>query len=147
MGEAQELTGPDLRAGVASSRLVEGQPFVGHADGEAVVLVRRGEEVFAIGATCTHYGGPLGEGLVTGSVVRCPWHHACFSVETGEAVGAPALNPLPRWRTRVENGVVRVVEKEEERPPLWKGGRSVEGPASVVIVGSVRSALSRSVGV
>jgi 3-phenylpropionate/trans-cinnamate dioxygenase ferredoxin reductase subunit len=53
---------------------------LGQADGEDVILVRRGDQFFAIGAHCTHYHGPLAEGLVVGDTVRCPWHHACFSL-------------------------------------------------------------------
>ena len=74
--EHTELAGPDLEAGVAVTELPEAQPFLGHAGGEPVILVRRGHEVLAIGATCTHYGGPLAEGLVAGDTIRCPWHHA-----------------------------------------------------------------------
>jgi nitrite reductase/ring-hydroxylating ferredoxin subunit len=90
-------TGPDLTAGIAWEELPEATPLVGHVENEAVLLVRRGEEVFATGASCTHYSGPLGEGLVVGDTVRCPWHHARFSLRTGEAIGAPALNPIPCW--------------------------------------------------
>ena len=136
MGEGtQVLAGPDLRAGVPLAGLGEGEPLLGHAGGEAVLVVRRGDEVWAVGATCTHYGGPLAEGLVTGETVRCPWHHACFSLRTGEAQAAPALNPLARWRTRVEAGVLYVAEKEES-DALSPRGRSAAGPASVVIVGA-----------
>src|SRR5512147_3208568 len=76
-GGNTELSGPDLAAGIGLDELEEGQPLLGHANGEAVVLVRRGAEVFAMGATCTHYSGPLAEGLVVGETLRCPWHHAC----------------------------------------------------------------------
>src|SRR5262245_41531415 len=62
--DAKPPTGPDLERGVEWRELADGQPLVGHAGGEAVMLVRRGEDAFAIGATCTHYGGPLGKGLV-----------------------------------------------------------------------------------
>jgi apoptosis-inducing factor 3 len=96
-GDQGQPIGPDLSAGVTIDALAEGKPLVGHAGGEAVLLVRKGEEFFAVGATCTHYGGPLGEGLVDngGESVRCPWHHACFNLRTGEAERAPALNPIP----------------------------------------------------
>jgi NADPH-dependent 2,4-dienoyl-CoA reductase/sulfur reductase-like enzyme len=83
---------------------------VGHADGEAVVLVRRGKEVFAIGATCSHYSGPLGEGLVVGETIRCPWHHACFDLRSGEALRAPAINPVAAYDVEVGERI-RVVRK------------------------------------
>ncbi len=95
MGDAPKVSGPDLAAGVAVSDLVDGKPLVGHVGDKSVMLVRRGDEIFATGATCTHYSGPLGEGLVVGETVRCPWHHACFDLRTGEAQKAPALNPIP----------------------------------------------------
>src|SRR5690349_13312872 len=94
MGDAPKVSGPDLAAGVAAGELVEGKPLVGHVGEESVMLVRRGEEIFATGATCTHYSGPLGEGLVVGDTVRCPWHHACFDLRTGEAVRAPGRDPI-----------------------------------------------------
>lgn len=133
-GERTEQ-GPDLGSGVPLAGLIEGRPFPGHVGEEGVILVRRGDEVLAVGATCTHYGGPLAEGLVVGDTVRCPWHHACFSLRTGEALGAPALNPVPRWRVEVRDGVAYVREKEEAGP-LDALGRRSDGPESVVIVGA-----------
>ena len=97
-------------------------------------LSRRGAELFAIGATCTHYGGPLAEGLVVGDTIRCPWHHACFSLRTGEALRAPALNPLACWHVEQRDGMVFVREKPRPTaaptPPADRGA-----PDSVVIVG------------
>src|SRR5215469_7215023 len=99
MGGQAELSGPDLgKDGVVASDLADGAKLVGHASGDAVLLVRRGDAFFAIGATCSHYGGPLGEGLLVGDEVHCPWHHACFDVRTGEALRAPALNPVACYR-------------------------------------------------
>ena len=72
--------GPDLTKGVAFAELEDGKPLVGHVGDEEVLLVRRGEEVFAVGASCTHYHGPLAEGLLVGGTVRCPWHHASFDL-------------------------------------------------------------------
>src|SRR5579864_7373128 len=92
-------SGPDFAEGVAVGALADGTMLVGHVGEEAVVLVRRGETFFAIGAKCTHYGGPLGEGVLDGEAVHCPWHHACFSLKTGEALRAPAIDPVPRFAT------------------------------------------------
>src|SRR4051794_35452164 len=97
MPEHAEVTGPDLTGGLLFAELKEGEPLLGHVGQEAVLVVRRGEECLAIGAVCTHYGGPLAEGLVVGETVRCPWHHACFSLRTGEALRAPALFPVSCW--------------------------------------------------
>ena len=78
MAHETELTGPDFASGIAMSDLSENTPLLGHAHGKPVVLIRQGAEVRALGTTCSHYGGPLAEGLVVGATVRCPWHHACF---------------------------------------------------------------------
>ena len=130
MGGTTELKGPDLTLGVSAQDVVEARPFLGHAHGEAVMLVRSGGKVFATGATCTHYSGPLAEGLVVGKTVRCPWHHACFDLETGLAAG-PALTPIPCFDVIEEKGMIRVAQKREvakSKPPR-------SAPASVVIVG------------
>jgi NADPH-dependent 2,4-dienoyl-CoA reductase/sulfur reductase-like enzyme/nitrite reductase/ring-hydroxylating ferredoxin subunit len=96
--EKVKLSGPDLTQGVELSTIPDGTMLLGHALGEPVLLARRGDEVFAIGAICTHYSAPLEQGLLDGDTVRCQWHHACFSLRTGEALRAPALNPVSHWR-------------------------------------------------
>src|SRR5690606_21056232 len=106
-----------------------------HVGEEAVVLVRKGDEVLGIGATCTHYGGPLAEGLVVGDTIRCPWHHACFSLRTGEATGAPALNPVSCWDVQIRDGIVYTTDGHTEEP-LSSLDRTADGPASIVIVGA-----------
>src|SRR3954452_18370868 len=95
-GTQDPPSGPDLTQGVAFDQIADGTMLAGQVDGEAVLMARRGDEIFAVGATCTHYNGPLPEGILVGETVRCPWHHACFSLRTGVAVRAPALTPLPR---------------------------------------------------
>src|SRR5439155_920095 len=85
MGAPQELKGPDLAAGIDGSELRDGEPLLGHAAGEPIVLVRSAGEVCAVGAVCTHYGGPLSEGIVEGNTIRCPWHHARYDLRTGAA--------------------------------------------------------------
>src|SRR5262245_31220083 len=128
----KELSGPDFAKGIALSELPEGRPLLGHAGGEAVVLVRRGAEVAAIGATCTHYNGPLAEGLVSGDTIRCPWHHACFDLRTGENLGAPALDAVACYAVRLAGGRATVGDKvappSRPRPPV--------SPSSVVLVGA-----------
>src|SRR6266481_7212824 len=98
MAEEKKLSGPDLAEGVSITEFADGGMVQGHANGEAILVARRGDTYFAIGASCTHYGGPLAEGLMAGDTVRCPWHHARFSLRNGEAIGAPAFNALSCWR-------------------------------------------------
>src|SRR5437773_2217908 len=97
-GGTQDLTGPDLEEGISYAALVADEPVLGHAHGEPVVVVRIGEDVHAIGASCTHYGGPLVEGRVVGETLRCPWHHARFDLKTGQPIGAPALGDVACWQ-------------------------------------------------
>jgi NADPH-dependent 2,4-dienoyl-CoA reductase/sulfur reductase-like enzyme/nitrite reductase/ring-hydroxylating ferredoxin subunit len=136
MSEARtEPEGPDLEKGVPGAEIVEGKPLAGHFRGEAVLLARVGDEVCAVGATCTHYGGPLAEGLQEGATVHCPWHHACFDLRSGEAVGPPALSPLPRWRVEREGERGVVKGRLEEAPPTRRPDSGAV-PESVVIVGA-----------
>jgi apoptosis-inducing factor 3 len=130
-GNSTELTGPDFGTGVKVAEVPEGKPLLGHAGGEAVVLVRRGNEAFAVGATCTHYGGPLAEGLVDGDTIRCPWHHACFSLRTGEAVAAPALNSVACFSVEQQGDKLVVISKKEIPAKKASGAH----PKQVVILG------------
>src|ERR1700744_493196 len=87
-------TGPDLTRGVPVEAIGDGAMLSGHVGAEAGLIARIDGQLPAIGAACTHYHGPLAEGLIVGGAVRCPWHHACFDLKTGEAVGAPAIDPV-----------------------------------------------------
>jgi NADPH-dependent 2,4-dienoyl-CoA reductase/sulfur reductase-like enzyme/nitrite reductase/ring-hydroxylating ferredoxin subunit len=126
--------GPDLSKGVTPSEFA-GSMLLGHAGGEEVLLVRSGSEIFAIGAHCTHYHGPLAEGLVTGEGIRCPWHHACFDLRTGEATRAPALAPVAVWKVELGGDRVFVREKLEQPRPRIKPQPATEVPGQIVIVG------------
>ena len=135
--DASKLEGPDLGAGVAEDSLREGVPLLGHVDGEAAIVVRVGREVHAIGAKCTHYGGPLAEGLVVGTTVRCPWHHACFDVRSGEVLGGPALNALPCFDVRRVDGLVRRRAQRSRADAITKRhGDAFDAPEPIVIVGA-----------
>jgi NADPH-dependent 2,4-dienoyl-CoA reductase/sulfur reductase-like enzyme/nitrite reductase/ring-hydroxylating ferredoxin subunit len=107
-------SGPDLTKGVASSDLADGKMLAGLVGDEEVLLVRQNGAVHAIGAHCTHYHGPLADGLVVGNTIRCPWHHACFDLRTGEALAAPALSPLSCWADVERDGKIVVGAKKEQ---------------------------------
>jgi len=125
--------GPDLAQGISLAELPDGAKLTGHVADEPVLLVRRGANVFAIGAHCTHYQGPLADGLIVDDTVRCPWHHACFDLRTGEALRAPALSPLDTWLVKQRDGKIFVREKRAQpgaKPPVKSGV-----PDKIVIVG------------
>jgi NADPH-dependent 2,4-dienoyl-CoA reductase/sulfur reductase-like enzyme/nitrite reductase/ring-hydroxylating ferredoxin subunit len=128
------LAGPDLTKGVAAATIADGSTLLGHAHGEPVLLVRRTNEFFAIGTMCSHWGGPLADGLLVGDTVRCPWHHACFNLRTGEALRAPALDPIPSWHVDQRDGVVYVGAKRAAAAPPPHRARTGTLD-SVVIVG------------
>jgi NADPH-dependent 2,4-dienoyl-CoA reductase/sulfur reductase-like enzyme/nitrite reductase/ring-hydroxylating ferredoxin subunit len=135
--ESSDLSGPDFAKGISTDRLNDGSSLLGHAQGEPVLLVRQGEDLFAVAASCTHYGGPLAEGLVVGQTVRCPWHHACFDLRTGAAIRAPALNDLPCWNVEKRDGKIFVGDKREsQRPAPAHGSKPERHPESVAIIGA-----------
>jgi NADPH-dependent 2,4-dienoyl-CoA reductase/sulfur reductase-like enzyme/nitrite reductase/ring-hydroxylating ferredoxin subunit len=132
---AEEQTppaGPDLAQGVAPGDFT-GETLLGHVGDQEVLLVRSGAEVFAIDAHCSHYHGPLADGLVVGDSIRCPWHHACFDLRTGEASRAPALTPLAVWQVEHEGGRIFVRQKREQPKP--RGKASADAPGRIVIIG------------
>jgi len=139
MGGQAQLSGPDLAAGVDASGIAAGGKILGHAQGEAVLLARIGNDFVAVAATCTHYGGPLAEGVIDGETVRCPWHHACFNLRTGEALRAPALSPVACWKTERRGDMVVVTGKVDRDPLAPTYPIAVDRahlPRQVVIVGA-----------
>jgi apoptosis-inducing factor 3 len=133
MAEASsELKGPDFEKGSKMDELADGKMLLGHAFGEQVLVARCGDGLFAIGATCTHYGGPLAEGLMVDCSVRCPWHHARFDLRTGEAIAAPALNNVASYKIEKRGDQFLVTGKIDKKPAR----KPKSSPASVVIVGA-----------
>ncbi len=133
MAEASgDLEGPDFEKGCKIDQVADGEMLLGHAFGEQVLVARRGNELFAIGATCTHYGGPLAKGLMVNCTVRCPWHHARFDLRTGEAIAAPALNNVACYKIDKREAQFFVTSKIDEKPVR----KPKSSPASVVIVGA-----------
>src|ERR1700686_62029 len=133
---AQEQTppsGPDLTKGVGLGDFVDDK-LLGHVGDDEVLLVQSGGEIFAVGAHCSHYHGPLAEGLVTGGSVRGPWHHACFDLRSGEAERAPALSPIDCWTVEVRGGRIFVTQKREQPKPRAMPAKP-DTPNKIVIVG------------
>lgn len=137
--EQGEVQGPDLREGVSVDDARDGRPLLGHVDGEPVVLVRDQGVFFAVGASCTHYGGPLAEGLVVDGTIRCPWHHACFDLRTGEALRSPAFAPVACYSVEVGDGRARVAGRVPEASAT---APAPGGPGAIVIVGAGAAAFA-----
>lgn len=143
MTGSDAASSPDLTQGIALDDLADGAMIEGHVGDTAVLLVRRGDELFAVGAQCPHYGGPLAKGLLVGDTIRCPWHHAAFCLRTGEMERAPALDGLPCWRVERRDGRAVVIDA---RPAAVSPALKAAGlPASIVIVGGGAAAIAAAV--
>jgi NADPH-dependent 2,4-dienoyl-CoA reductase/sulfur reductase-like enzyme/nitrite reductase/ring-hydroxylating ferredoxin subunit len=143
MAESKADSGPDLSRGVPAASIADGAMIAGRVGDDEVILARSGNEYFAVGARCTHYKGRLARGLIVGDTVRCPLHHACFSMRTGEALRAPAFDPIARWRVEISGDTAFVREKLTSAPTATpppalrsatrEGGAST--PESILIIG------------
>ena len=106
----------DWTPALALDELTDRRPALAHVDGNEILLVRSGEEVFAIGNRCSHMGAPLTKGPVTfaGSLrtIRCPLHGSTFDLSNGKVMRGPATSPLPAFETRVTDGVVEIRASE-----------------------------------
>ncbi len=125
---------PDLAIGIPHEALARGQMMEGTYEGERVLLARVEDRFYAVGGACTHYGAPLCEGLLSGTTVRCPWHHARFDLESGRATAPPALAGLKRYRVVVESDRVRILRPAPVPRPSPRP--AAKGPDAVVIVGA-----------
>ncbi len=145
MPENTDAKKPDFKSGFPVQNIPDGGMVAGEFNGEDVILARRGADFFAVGAFCTHYHGALADGLLVGDTVRCPLHHACFNLRTGEALRAPALDPINCWRVEKSNDKVFIREKLAVPDPKTKAKtarNSKDLPASVVIVGGGAAGLA-----
>lgn len=129
--------GPDLAVGVPIAALGDKGLLEGHVGDEPVLLARVGDDILAVGARCTHYSGPLAEGIVVGDTVRCPWHHACFSLRTGEAISAPAFDPLSRWNVEQREDRIFVTGKvpADQKAPAPQPGAAGQSERFVIVGG------------
>ena len=126
--------------GIAVAKLAEikdGQMKEVSVDGTKVLLARVGDNCYALGAHCTHYGAPLVKGILSGDRIVCPWHHACFDVRTGNLEEPPAFDSLPRFDVTVEKDeiFVRLPEVVTDRRTPKMAKRDVLDQGTFVILG------------
>jgi len=112
--------------------LKPGQPIARTLDGKEILLVRAGHRIYACGAKCTHYGAPLNSGLIADHSITCPWHNSVFNVASGEMILPPALDHLPAYPVKIENGHIFVGSPAiSPFPPL-----TARDPRTFVIIGA-----------
>jgi NADPH-dependent 2,4-dienoyl-CoA reductase/sulfur reductase-like enzyme/nitrite reductase/ring-hydroxylating ferredoxin subunit len=108
-------------------------------EGTKVLLVRDGDAVHAVGATCPHAGGPLAEGVRRGDRLVCPWHKATFCIRTGAVLEPPALDPLPRFDVRIDGQ--RVLLAIPADTPVGHAPRA-DGRCFVIVGGGAAGAVA-----
>jgi nitrite reductase/ring-hydroxylating ferredoxin subunit/uncharacterized membrane protein len=104
----------------ADADVVEGRPLRVEAARQPVVLVRRGAAVHAMGATCSHWGGPLDEGSVDGDCIVCPWHGSAFRLHDGGVARGPAAFPQRPYDVRISEGRVQVRARDAAPQPALR---------------------------
>jgi nitrite reductase/ring-hydroxylating ferredoxin subunit/uncharacterized membrane protein len=104
--------------------LRDGEPHRVEADGAPVMLLRQGDQIRAIGATCPHLSGPLDEGAIDGDTVTCPWHGSVFCLTDGALIHGPAMMPVVAYEVRVDDGQVAI------RANARQAGGTVRGAAT-----------------
>jgi NADPH-dependent 2,4-dienoyl-CoA reductase/sulfur reductase-like enzyme/nitrite reductase/ring-hydroxylating ferredoxin subunit len=135
--EEAKPKGPDLTKGVTPASFADNGMLTGHVGDEDVLLVKRGAEIFALSPHCTHYHGPLADGLVVDGTIHCPWHHACFDLKSGEALHAPAFDPLECWKVERSGETIFVREKmpNVKSKAKAKSRKADTAPRKIVIAG------------
>jgi nitrite reductase/ring-hydroxylating ferredoxin subunit len=117
VNRAPEDAGPDRFVPVLPvTELAEGRLRRAEVQGTPILLVRRGERIYALAETCAHLGGPLAEGWLVEDTVVCPWHQSRFRLEDGHVVDGPATFHQPCYDARVRNGQIEVRRARGERP-------------------------------
>ncbi|MEJ7839701.1 MAG: Rieske 2Fe-2S domain-containing protein [Thermomicrobiales bacterium] len=105
---AFEETDPEWINVLAESDLMEGELTKADARDVSLVLYKKGNDTFAITATCSHLGGPLDQGEVRDGCVVCPWHQSEFNLATGKVVHGPATEDARVFQTRTHEGQIQV---------------------------------------
>lgn len=104
---------------LAESNLPQGQPVRAEHNGTPILLVRRGQQIYALAETCSHLGGPLSEGKLDGDIIQCPWHASRFSIRDGHVVDGPAVHPQPCLEARVRDGQIEVRKANCRMPAAY----------------------------
>ncbi len=104
--------------------------------GEELLLCRVEDKYYALSAKCTHYGGPLAEGVLSGDRIVCPWHHACFNAKTGHTLEPPAQDNLIKYETSVKGGEVfiSIPAPGEEKHQSIKKAKTVKADSNVFVI-------------
>jgi 3-phenylpropionate/trans-cinnamate dioxygenase ferredoxin subunit len=105
---SEEYNVPEYVRVASITDIPPGAKLIVEADGIEVVVVNLDGQFYAVEDVCTHDGGPLGEGKLDGCELICPRHGARFDVRTGAATRMPAIEPVPTYAVRVEDGHVLV---------------------------------------
>ncbi len=123
----------DHTLGPANSLLKTGQLKRFELEGKPVVIGRIDDTYYAVAGNCSHYGAPLDKGVLKGTNLICPWHHACFDIRSGERLEPPALNDLRHYPVRIADGdvVVTLPNDNQTEPPI----RTVTSDETIVIIG------------
>jgi NADPH-dependent 2,4-dienoyl-CoA reductase/sulfur reductase-like enzyme/nitrite reductase/ring-hydroxylating ferredoxin subunit len=134
LSDQKKPAGPDFAQGIDVAAPALGNITRGRVGDEPALLIQTDDGFHIIGAYCTHYHGPLSKGLLVDDTIRCPWHHACFSIKTGEALRPPAFSPIATWAVEQHEGKVFAREKRQ-RPAMQPKTVATEAPENIVIVG------------
>jgi nitrite reductase/ring-hydroxylating ferredoxin subunit/uncharacterized membrane protein len=112
---AGEVFPKDFVAVLPESKLADSMPTRAIYEGVPILLVRRGQRIFAMAETCSHFSGPLSEGKLVGDSIACPYHASRFALDDGRVLDGPAVHPQPCLEVRMRNGQIEV------RKPAAKG--------------------------
>jgi NADPH-dependent 2,4-dienoyl-CoA reductase/sulfur reductase-like enzyme/nitrite reductase/ring-hydroxylating ferredoxin subunit len=116
MSDDEEAIRLDLTQPIEVDRVPGGGILAGFVGEDRVFVCRSGSRLLAYSAQCPHLGGPLDKGIVAAGTIRCPWHHACFDLATGEATAAPAFDALLRYPVTFDNNFFSVEAPGGETP-------------------------------
>lgn len=113
----RRLRTPDWTPVLPVKSLDGGKPHRVEVDGVGLVVCRigaDGEVVAAFGESCPHLGAPMSDGWVDRGRLVCPWHGSRFDIRSGAVLRGPSAAPLPRYETRVNDGMIEVRGNAQE---------------------------------